>query len=109
MTITVVPGKNIGATLSICFPYDEDTVATQQRLINRILKRFGGQITASGVALSGAHAGTRGVECEVRHTGRQQACLSALRDAGFHAEEIEDVIVEEIDGIITIRSRAPGP
>ena len=28
MTIRVVPRKNIGATLSFCFLYDEDTVAT---------------------------------------------------------------------------------
>jgi hypothetical protein len=62
MTITVVPRKNVGATLSICFSYDEDKVTAQERLISKILKRFGGKITASGVALSGAHAGTRDVD-----------------------------------------------
>jgi hypothetical protein len=106
VTFSVRLRKQVVATISICFPYDEYTVGTQERQIIAVLRRFDGNIVASGVALGGVNAGTRDVECEVPH-GRQDVCCSALREAGFEAEVTDDVIVEGKDGVINIRRRTP--
>jgi hypothetical protein len=106
MPITVVPIKRIGRPLRVCFTYDESSIA-KELLIDRILRRFGGASVGSGVALTGPYAGIREVECEVPHE-KYEAAAAAVRAAGFDVEEDEDIIVEELDGMITIRPRRPG-
>jgi hypothetical protein len=106
VTFSVRLRKQVVATISICIPYDEYTVGTQERRIIAVLRKFGGTMVASGVALDGVNAGTRDVDGEVPH-GRQDVCWSALREAGFEAEVTDDVIVEEKDGVINIRRRTP--